>query len=82
MSYGSTSALALDGYIHRSRGLRYYTPIGQCSSKVALNVGVHDWFEVLEFAVLKKVDDMDLKINRYDIFLSGFVYHKARHELN
>lgn len=44
-----------------------YIPVGQGSGKVALNVGVHNWFEVLEFAVLQEVDYMDLGINRKDI---------------
>lgn len=34
---------------------------------MALDVGVHDGFEVLEFAVLEEVDDMDLETNREDI---------------
>lgn len=49
---------------------------------MALNVGVHDWFEVLEFAVLEKVDDMDLKINRYDIFLSGLLQFMSSFMIN
>lgn len=28
---------------------------------MAFDVGVHDWFEVLEFTVLQKVDDVDLE---------------------
>lgn len=28
---------------------------------MAFDVGVHDWFEVLEFTVLEKVDDVDLE---------------------
>lgn len=47
-------------------GWKRHIPVGQRSGKVALNVGVHDWFEVLEFAVLEEVDDMDLEINRND----------------
>lgn len=43
-----------------SRGCKR-SPVGQSSGEVALDVGVHDWFEVLEFAVLKEVDDVDLK---------------------
>lgn len=31
---------------------------------MALNVGVHDGFEVLEFAVLEEVDDVDLETSR------------------
>lgn len=41
--------------------LEHHIPVGQSSSKVAFDVGVHDWFKVLEFAVLEKVDDMDLE---------------------
>lgn len=44
--------------------MKGHAPVGQRSGKVALDVGVHDWFEVLELAVLQEVDDMDLpKIN-------------------
>lgn len=31
---------------------------------MALDVGVHDGFEVLEFAVLEEVDDVDLETSR------------------
>lgn len=31
---------------------------------MALDVGVHDRFEVLEFAVLEEVDDVDLETSR------------------
>lgn len=31
---------------------------------MALYVGVHDWFEMLEFAVLEEINDMNLEINR------------------
>lgn len=45
--------------------MKGHVPVGQRSGKVALDVGVHDWLEVLEFAVLQEVDDMDLpKMNR------------------
>lgn len=45
--------------------MKGHAPVGQRSGKVALDVGVHDWLEVLEFAVLQEVDDMDLpKTNR------------------
>lgn len=33
---------------------------------MALDVSVHDRFEVLEFAVLEKVDDVDLEMNTSD----------------
>ncbi len=36
---------------------------------MALDVGVHDWFEVLEFAVLEEVDDMHLEINKCMCFI-------------
>lgn len=35
---------------------------------MALDVGVHDGFEMLEFAVLEEVDDVDLEKNRKNIF--------------
>lgn len=41
-----------------------HPPVGQSSSEVALDVGVHDRFEVLEFAVLEEVDDVDLETSR------------------
>lgn len=40
----------------------HIVPVGQRPSEVALDVGIHDWFEMLEFAVLEKVDDVDLQI--------------------
>lgn len=49
------------------RWMKRHVPVGQSSGKVALDVGVHDWFEVLEFAVLEEVDDMDLETNREGI---------------
>lgn len=33
---------------------------------MALDVSVHDRFEVLELAVLEKVDDVDLDVNTND----------------
>lgn len=48
--------------------MKHHIPVGQSSSKVALDVGVHDWLKVLEFTVLKEVDDMDLEVNREDKF--------------
>lgn len=52
---------------HIQRRLKRNVPVGQSSGEVALDVGVHDGFEVLEFAVLEEVDDMDLETNREDI---------------
>lgn len=60
-------AVALNDHIYRSGRMKRHVPVGQSSGKVALNVGVHDWFEVLEFAVLEEVDDMDLETNREDV---------------
>lgn len=45
---------------HLKVTLKGRLPVGQSSSEVALDVGVHDGFEVLEFAVLEEVDDVDL----------------------
>lgn len=45
-------------------GLKWELPVGQSSSEVALDVGVHDGFEVLEFAVLEEVDDVNLETRR------------------
>lgn len=41
--------------------LRGRLPVRQGSGEVALDVGVHDGLEVLEFAVLQEVDDVDLQ---------------------
>lgn len=43
------------------KGLPRGLPVGQSSGEVALDVGVHDGFEVLEFAVLEEVDDVHLE---------------------
>lgn len=43
------------------RELKGHVPVRQGSSEVALDVGVHDGLEVLEFAVLQEVDDVDLQ---------------------
>lgn len=66
------AAAASSGCILRSEGLKLYGPVGQRSGKVALDVGVHDGFEVLEFAVLEEVDDVDLEVNREDVSSKAF----------
>lgn len=57
------------GHMGRHWQVKGHAPVGQRSGKVALNVGVHDRLEVLEFAVLQEVDDMDLpKTNKIIIW--------------
>lgn len=69
----SESALASDAHQlqrnscalqHLKVTLKGHLPVGQSSSEVALDVGVHDGFEMLEFAVLEEVDDVDLETSR------------------
>ena len=67
------AAVALNGHIYNERGLKHQIPIGQSSGKVALDVGVHDRFEVLEFAVLEEVDDVDLEMNKRRQIFSVFL---------
>lgn len=54
---------AVDTYTPKCKkqGMKRHIPVWQSSGKVALDVGVHDWFEMLEFAVLEEVDDMNLE---------------------
>lgn len=52
-------------------------PVRQGSGKVALDVGVHDRLEVLEFAVLKQIDDMDLKRKSTRQYESKFVFPRC-----
>ena len=56
----------LDSQTHPGRKRRHI-PVGQSSSKVALDVRVHDGFEVLEFTVLEEVYDMHLERKIRDI---------------
>lgn len=50
---------------------------------MALDVGVHDGFEVLEFAVLEEVDDVDLETSRKHRWKAGNTgeYHEASDSL-
>lgn len=68
------TAAASNGRILRSGRLKIYGPVGQRSGKVALDVGVHDGFEMLEFAVLEEVDDVDLEVNREDVSSKAFFH--------
>lgn len=42
---------------------------------MALDVGVHDRFEMLKLAVLEKVDDVDLREKNTGSTVSGLLFH-------
>lgn len=57
------------------REVKGHVPVRQGSSEVALDVGVHDGLEVLEFAVLQEVDDVDLQNCHTSAVFNGLNRH-------